>query len=153
VNRMLGALTDEYGAHTNDPYSLADVLSIGINKGLLRHYWRISNYDQLICRIATTGPVLVTLQWYDHFLSDDTISTRAEKPWGVPQGLTSLVVSGYSANGMLLRLEHHELWKKPSFQILEDDFVDLLNEGGEVFAFEPELPSRVGLGPFYRARR
>lgn len=152
VRRLTRALTDSLGPHTNDAFSLAEVLKAAADSGLVRNFWRVTNYDQLICRIATTGPVLVTLPWYDHFISEETLETRAETPWGNSLGFTSMVVSAYSANGMLLRLQHFELWKRPSFQILEDDFVELMNEGGELFAFDAaRLSDRVL--PFYRVHK
>lgn len=138
ASRVHSALVHRHGYDRT--FSLGDIIEEMIELYLIARVWRIANYDELICHLASFGPLVTTYQWYSRFVSDGTISTRVETPWGDPQGLTAGVISGYTANGMLLTIEHFEqLWLRLNYKIAEEDFVSLLNEGGEVLALEPTM--------------
>jgi len=151
VATSLRASLRERHGYDKETFSLGEIIEELIELDLIARVWRVTNYDELICHLAMSGPLIVTYQWYSNFVSDFTISTRVETPWGDPQGLTAGIVSGYAANGMLLTVEHFEaLWPRPNFKILEEDFVSLLNEGSEVFAIEPTVFDEYSRPAIYR---
>lgn len=135
--------------------TLSDAVAHAGDLGLIESVYRLDNYDQLICAIAKTGPCVVTVPWYEKFLTErDTLpGGRSEKPWGKPLGMTSMVVSGYSANGLLLTMEVHEPdWVARNFQIYYEDFVDLLKEGGEAIHIIPKKIDEDNLPNLYQRR-
>lgn len=118
--------------------SAADVILAAIELGAASSIYRITDYDQLICALDCVGPVLLTMPWYERFLTAEELAMttgRAEMPWGQSQGLTTVCVSGYSANGILATIEHGQPWRQPTFRLLEEHFVQLASEG-EVYAFD-----------------
>lgn len=124
--------------------SLADILRAARELGAIKDFWAVTDYDSLVGAIATTGPVVITFPWYAEFLPEGELATstgRASTPWGPLLGLTSMCVSGYSANGLIVRVEHTEPnWRRPSFRVLEDHLVSLLSEQGEAYAFDRADP-------------
>lgn len=117
----------------------ADVILAAVELGAATSIYRIMTYDQLICALDRIGPVIFTFPWYDRFLSiEELVKTtgRAEKPWGEQLGLTTACVSGYSANGMLVTVEHCQPdWRSTSFQMAEETLVQLALVG-EIYAFD-----------------
>lgn len=117
----------------------ADVILAAVELGAATSIYRIMSYDQLICALDRVGPVIFTFPWYERFISSDELALstgRAEKPWGEQLGLTTVCVSGYSANGMLATIEHCQPgWRSTSFQISEEHLVQLAVVG-EIYVFD-----------------
>jgi hypothetical protein len=120
--------------------SISDILWTAAELGAVKAVWGISNYDQLIGALSITGPVVVTLPWHQNMVTHEILASKTDRtnsPTGKSVGLVSMLITGYSANGMILHLRHLQpRWLGREIRMIDSDLVDLLSEGGQALAFE-----------------